>query len=492
VAFRDSASAALGPEEEDMEKPVRKLWPGRALRSILRVPLFLNGIFLAAVLCGSGSGVTPALGGNGRLQALRIDGSFDPDSNLLNATAKLSFIGPAGMQQLWLANELQLHWVRGGAMTVLPFTSETGLFAVQCPPGNELELSYSGRLPSRPDPFAADTPRGKAVIDDCRFLSYIADYYPHPQLDFASMEMSMRIPSGWNCLGSGTLRSVQPEADGNIYSFSNPQAKGMSLVCGRFRPLGQVAAVVPLRLHGWDGFDYRRYYSDAEMARLLSFYSEHFGPLGVPELNILFRRGKNFGGISYSGLIVLNIDESWDRLQPRTRPDPQCGSLLALDDVWSDLLSHEVSHQWWGGLVSWETAADHWITEGLATYSSLLYLKERRGEKAFARVRRRFHDDVKRYAGRGVTVDGGKLKLLHRDIQVYQALVYMKPALMFAALADTIGEAELCRRLRDFLTECRCRNVGTIELLSRLSAGDEELRLQLEAWICERGLPKGL
>lgn len=476
-----------------MEKMVCRVRTKRWSKMRLRVPLFFYGIFLAGVLCGIGAVAAPGLNAGGRLRSLRIDGYFDPGRNFLNATARLRFSGPAGNTQLWLANELQLHWVRGGSMTVMPNTSETGLFTVKCPPENELELSYSGRLASRPDPFApVPVPGMPAASDDLRFLSYITDYYPHPQLDFAAMEMNMRIPSGWNCLGSGILRSVLPETADNTYSFANPEAKGMSLVLGRFRQLGQVAAVIPLRLHGWDGFDYRRYYSDAGMARLLSFYAERFGPLGVPELNILFRRGTSFGGISYSGLIVLNVDEGWNLLPPRDRRLLQAGSLLALDNAWSDLLAHEVSHQWWGGLMSWETVADNWITEGLATYSSLLFLKERRGEKAYEQVRRRFEKDVKRYAGKGIAADGGKLKLLHRDVKVYQALVYMKPALMLAALSDSIGEAELCRRLRDFLRERRCRNVGTTELLTRLSAGDEKMRLRLEEWICARGLPKGL
>ena len=134
---------------------------------------------------------------------------------------------------------------------------------VQCPPENELEFSYSGRLASKPDPFDPAAKQGAAAgSDDLRFLSYITDYYPHPQLDFASMEMNMRIPSGWNCLGSGILRAVQAEGAGNTYSFANSEAKGMSLVCGRFRQLARLPGAVPLRLHGWAGFDYRRYYSD--------------------------------------------------------------------------------------------------------------------------------------------------------------------------------------------------------------------------------------
>ena len=145
-----------------------------------------------------------------------------------------------------------------------------------------------------------------------------------------------------------------------------------------------------------------------------------------------------------------------------------------------------------GGGVSWQTSADNWITEGLATYSSLIYLRERKGEKEFRAVLRRFRRSVNLYAAKGVPADGAKLKLLNRDIRVYQALVYAKPALMLAELADTIGEAELCLRLRGILEAQRCRNLGTEQFLGLLSGGDPALGARLNAWICSRGLPKDL
>jgi hypothetical protein len=98
---------------------------------------------------------------------------------------------------------------------------------------------------------------------------------------------------------------------------------------------------------------------------------------------------------------------------------------------------------------------------------------------------------VKKYAKLGVPADGFKLKLLNRDLKIYQALVYVKPALMLAAMADTIGEGELCRRLRGILKERRCRNLDTAEFLDVLSGGDENLHARLKEWICSRGLPDG-
>jgi len=41
------------------------------------------------------------------------------------------------------------------------------------------------------------------------------------------------------------------------------------------------------------------------------------------------------------------------------------------------LNGREVSHQWWGGLITWNSYRDQWLDEGLAEYSGLLYTSVR-------------------------------------------------------------------------------------------------------------------
>jgi aminopeptidase N len=156
------------------------------------------------------------------------------------------------------------------------------------------------------------------------------------------------------------------------------------------------------------------------------------------------------------------------------------------------VVAHEIAHQWWGGIVSWETTADNWITEGLATYCSLIYMKDLLGEKEYARIRRRLRLFVKRFAGIATPSAGGKLRLLFKDPAVYQSQVYAKPALMLAELADTLGETELLRRLRSILETRRCRSLNTEEFLNLLCGDDPSLRPRLNEWIHSRDLPKEL
>jgi hypothetical protein len=454
---------------------------------------FFIGIFIFCGLPAHASEHGAMDVNDNRLQSLKIDGYFDPARNFLDATVRLSFAQPAGELCLWLAPELELSSVRSGSHPVLKFKRDSGQFVVQNQVEEDLELRYSGRLVLNQDPFVSSCRQNAAQpqpdIDDYRFLSYIKDFYPHPQFDFTSMNITFSVPSGWNCLGSGHLLSVQPGPDVSTFIFDNSEAKGMALVCGHFTQLDLVDGVIPLRLYGGPGFKYKRYFSGPEIIRVLSFFHECFGPLNIRELHVLFKRGSNYGGLSYNGLLVLSVDESLNRMMAKERKEIESGSPIAMIDSKTDLLTHEMAHQWWGGLMSWKTTADNWITEGLATYSTLLCVRKWEGEKAYRKVLKQLRARVKKYAGLGTPAEGFQLKLLNRDIKVYQTLVYIKPVLMFAELADKMGEAELCRRLRSVLQERRCTNVNTQEFLSLLSAGDEAVRARLAEWICSKGLP---
>jgi hypothetical protein len=437
---------------------------------------------LALALPGQGAVDRDAPTVEGKPAAMRLSGYYDPARGFLEATARLRFSSQAAERPLWLANELQLKSVSGGAMTLPPFSSDSGVFVVECPAGGELVLDYSGKLAPGLQPLPAE-PAGKKGADDCRILSHVMDYYPHPQGDFMAIDVTIRVPGGWSCLGSGAQRLVATASGYDEYSFNHPMCKGMTLVFGRFRELGTLAGEIPLRLYGWKGLDFRKYYDEASMTEIAGFFRERFGPLPVQEIAILFRRGEGFRGVSYSGLLVLNVDRRRKGIDPFARGTALETSLLSISDPAIDLLSHEMAHQWWGGVVSWKQGNDTWITEGLATYSSLLYLRRRCGEKAYLKVCQRLRDGIGRYADVGVPADGAKLKVLTRDPGAYQAMAYVKPALMLVELAAARGEDEVCRRLRAVLEGGRGRSLDGREFLDLLAGGDAAMRQWMDEWI---------
>ncbi len=460
-------------------------------RSRQLIPSWLGVLFVSAVICAAAD---PAAKGAGQKDSLSWVGYYDPALNYLSAKALLQFGSPTSEHRIWLADGLQLDSVRGATTPAAGIRHDPGQYLLQGQDTKELEISYSGKLAAYPDTGLtfqdAETQPAEVQLDRFSFLSCVKNFYPHVGVDFGSILLNITVPKGWNCLGSGIRRKVQPLDGKTTYVFDNAGGKGMSLVVGHFSQIGSLQAAIPVRLHGWPNFNSNWYFPEADIARILTFYQERFGSLDLPELNILFQRGKRFGGVSYSGLVVLEVDASWTSFSMQTRKNIRSSSPLSFFDAKADVLSHELAHQWWGGLVSWKTPIENWITEGLATYSSLISLRAWRGEKVYRRALARLRDQVKSVAGLGAPADGSGFLLLNRDRKAYQSLVYGKPALMLAVLADRIGELEVCGRLRSILQDCRRSNLDTMEFLQLLAGGDGALLPMLKKWICARGLPQ--
>jgi len=421
-----------------------------------------------------------------RLRSLRLDGFYDPERGLLQATARLTFVAPAANRRLWLAEDMQLTSVQdeGGAVSGVVY--ENGeLLATGG--GDSLEICYSGQLRPLPDPFAdSGAPlRPGQVVDPWSVLSYVRDYYPHPGLDFAEARIDMRLPEGWNCLGSGVLRVQEGPGGDTVFRLENPRAKGMALVCGRFRQIGDVPAPMPVKLYGWPGLDLKRACRAGEIGAILRFYLDRFGPLAVSELNVLLRRGQKPGGLSYSGLVVLSLVDQG--AAGKAGNSGRLESPLALSADGRDILAHELAHQWWGGMVSWRTAGDSWITEGLATYCSLAYLEGKSGARERARLIARLKRWVARFDGQAAK---GEAWAGPADPEARQALFYAKPALMLCELAGAIGEQELFRRLRGVLQERQGGNLSGGEFLDLLAAGDTAMRAWMQEWIYGHSMPQ--
>jgi len=45
------------------------------------------------------------------------------------------------------------------------------------------------------------------------------------------------------------------------------------------------------------------------------------------------------------------------------------------DNFWRYVAPHEISHQWWGHIVGWDSYHDQWMSEGFAEFSASLYVQ---------------------------------------------------------------------------------------------------------------------
>lgn len=136
----------------------------------------------------------------------------------------------------------------------------------------------------------------------------------------------------------------------------------------------------------------------------LEFYQQRFGPFPYSQLALTQFPGKISQG--WPGLIFL---ASYAFLTPPEREQfqPDHKMRLALEQT----TAHEVAHQWWGDLVTWNGYRDQWMMEALANYSALMLL-ESRNPAAFRELMQKYRDDLLVKNHKGVELaDAGPVTL---------------------------------------------------------------------------------
>lgn len=427
------------------------------------------------------------------LTNLQLNLFYNPEVRFLSGTSVLDFQEPSNIKQVILdpglivkgfgksqANELQLfhrddtYFLLGQGLSRFSFYYAGNIDASG-------ETGEQVRVNMKP-------PKGS---DHYYILNRDQNFYPNPGQHFFKSRVKISLPAPMLCLASGSLRSLQKLGERNEFIFDSPGTKGISLVCGNFEKLTTIPSRLPIQVYGNPKLRLKDFFSPEEIQDYLDFLLEKFGPLDIGGLNLLLRRQQDYGGMSNQGFVIFNL------LDARIMDDDismvrriRSESPVVFTDVNHDNLVHELSHQWWGGVISWKSYQDQWLTEGLAQFSTLLYLQNTMGEGPFRKVLAAAKRWVLRRNDAGPVIYGRRIANLSDDLQTYQSIVYNKSALVFLMLKEMLGEEELLARLRRFLADFKYQSVASARFIQHFSQGDRRLQKFFNGWIYSRRLPE--
>ena len=150
---------------------------------------------------------------------------------------------------------------------------------------------------------------------------------------------------------------------------------------------------------------------------------------------------------------------------------------------------HEVAHQWWGNAVTERDWDDVWLSEGFATYFTLLYTEQFDGRDAFVRGLRSSRDRILQLEKKTPNTP-----IIHRNLsdmrRVLNQFVYQKGGWTLHMLRHNMGTERFWDGIREYYRRYQNLNASTDDLRVVMErAAGKDLRWFFEQWLTRSGVP---
>ncbi|MFN0109877.1 MAG: M1 family aminopeptidase [Blastocatellia bacterium] len=341
-----------------------------------------------------------------------------------------------------------------------------------------LVFEYEGALESaQGGPIAT---RLAYVGDSGSYLFYAARWFPFHEYvgDRATYDISLKVPKDIQVAGY----SEQPVA---AVPFVDPKTKAefstYQFVCTKPVLPGSLAAGKYLiRSANFGGFNVDFYvkagdekWADHAMQVVgehLEFYSSKFGQYAF---------GKK--------LTIVETDE--DTLETYSGPGMMFISPRALASGIDEKLAREVAYQWWGQSVGLKSFDDIWLSQGLAEFSSLLYLKQELNESQFQQTVQSQLEKALAFE-QSASIRNAP-KQLDDQTPAYRSIMFNKGALVLNMLRQLMTEQTFDKMLQDYYKQYGDKNVTVddFEAFASKAAG-RDLRFFFGQWVDSTGVPE--
>lgn len=427
---------------------------------------------------GLGDPLFPGLGNEGydvQSYDLRLD--VDPASNDLTATCSIRARALAPLRSFHLdLRGLQVDevTVEGRSARFERLGEEMRIEPPEPIPADalfEVRIDYHGR-PAPVPTTAIPTPAGVGwfhVGDEIFVLSEPAGahgFFPcndHPS-DKATFTTVVTVPEDYRVASNGLPEAPEPAGEGRVtYRFSTdePMATYLYTLGIGFLELveDRTKSGVPLVFYLPEG--------TADLYREgCRATAEH-----------LERLARWFGPYPFSSCGALVAEFGFPgALETQTLPIYGAGSFG------SQVVLHELAHQWFGDALTAATWRDIWLAEGFATYSMWLLDEEREGEAAYlARVRRAHRQAVRGRVGPPASPPARGL---------FGAEIYVRGPLVLHALRAGVGRERMLEVARAFFERFDGGNASTEDFASVVAekAGEDAARA-LRPWLFDEQVP---
>lgn len=310
--------------------------------------------------------------------------------------------------------------------------------------------------------------------------AYIPIYdYPN---DRTTSEMLLTVPSSWTTVSNGQLVSVQNDGHGaETWDWKQSQPLStylISAVAGDFIEHDDNWRGVRLRYLVPRGDEADIAPTFARTKAMLDLFT---GKLGVPYPWPQYAQTSvddfTEGGMENTSAATLSTS---DLVNPRLAPEYRLGA-----DI---VNSHELSHQWFGDLVTCKDWANLWLNEGFATFFENFWLAHKNGAAASAyeywQEQNRWFREKRLFGVPILTRD-------FTDSTQYDGNTYQKAGWVLRMLREKLGDEQFFAALRHYLEVNRGQNVVTADLQKAIEQSTSiNVDRFFHQWIYRAGAPE--
>lgn len=385
--------------------------------------------------------------------------------------------------ELDLYDELNVVRVRDVASNVTTgFRQANDVLDIRLPsrlePGDELTLrvEYNGQPePTGPLGLAFDsTPAGRPTLATISEPFYARSWWPckDTALDKAMVDLIAIVPSYMFAAAAGTLESVSPAGDKTLYRWSSDYPMttyNVSFAVTEYASwtedyVSPEGNAFPLEFHVFPEHESIARYEFERVGQMIDFFSDLYGPYAFEEEKY------GMAEVVLAGAMEHQTMTSYGDF------------FMTGDRYYEGIVAHELSHHWWGNLLTLTDWNDIWLHEGLATFSDGLWREHIDGRDAYLQFLRQ------RSAG-----CCGFYGPISPPAKLFNQTVYQKGAWMLHMLREYIGDADFFAALRSLTQDpsLRYQHFATRDFIDAFEARTgQDLDWFFDQWLYRTGRPE--
>jgi aminopeptidase N len=213
------------------------------------------------------------------------------------------------------------------------------------------------------------------------------------------------------------------------------------------------------------------FYDFAEPTKkVLEFYSDRIGHFSYEKLANIQSNSVSGGMEAASAILYSENSVVGDR-----------------NERWRDVVIHEIAHQWFGNAVTESDWDDVWLSEGFATYFTLLFIEHEYGHDAFMKGLALSKKRVNTFYAQHP-----EYRIIHDNLknmsQVTSSQTYQKGSWILHMLRGMVGEDVFWKGIQSYYKKYQNLNATTSDFRREMEeASGKDLKVFFEQWLYKPG-----